>query len=391
MVKNSVLSNVWKMYFFRFLVSFKLVAPVIIPFYLSLNLTATNIFILTAVFTASTIIFEIPSGYLSDVIGRKKILALSGFVYVLGAIIYAFSSNYYLFILAQILFGIGVSLFSGTDTSVIYDSLKQSKKISDFKKVVGRSRFFIRIAASLSSFIGGALALITLRMPFYVAITIPLFLIPLSLSITEPKRKKRKAKRSAMLDIGKISKFVLSHKKLMSLNMFNATVAGIMLMITTSYFLYFNILGFTAADNGIIFGFIMILGAIGALTSHKIENKLGKKASFFLLIIPGFILLLLGMFESVFIIPFIFVNGFIIGFSRPLFSGHTNDLISSEIRATALSIGNIVKILPIVILSPLLGILIDATSLSVSFITIGIFYLLLASLSLFLLRKHKLI
>jgi MFS family permease len=340
---------------------------------------------------ASSLLFEIPSGYMSDVFGRKKTLFLCGVAYTFAASIYAIFSNFYLFILAQIIFGLGGSLLSGTDTSLIYDSLKQIKKTDQFKKVEGKSRFFLRIAASAASFLGGFLALITLRTPFYFAVFVPMMLIPLSTSLIEPKRKVRKTEDNAIFDIGKISKFVLSHKKIMSITLYNSLVCSVMLLIVTSYYLYYNALGFTATNNGVIFGFFMIVSALGALGAHHLEKIIGKKNSFILLVVPAFIFILLGSFQSILLLPLIFLNGFIWGFSRPLFSGYTNDLISSEIRATALSVTNLVKNFPVILLAPIMGKIIDLTSLSISFYVTGVFYFVIAIISLFLMKKYKMI
>tara|TARA_Y100000310_G_C20703085_1_gene831925 strand:+ start:6072 stop:7244 length:1173 start_codon:yes stop_codon:yes gene_type:complete len=390
-MEQKLKSNLWKIYSFRFLISFSLIAPILVPFYLSLDLTATQIFTLSSIFMFGMLLFEIPSGYLSDKIGRKKTLFLCSLSYTLGSIIYAFSSNFYFFSLAQVIFGFGASLLSGTDTSLIYDSLKQIKKIKIFKKVEGNSRFFIRIAASSASFIGGLLVLISLRTPFYFMIGVSALLIPLAFLIIEPKRRKRLVKSNIILDIGKISKYVLTHKKIMSLTLYNSLVCSIMLMVVTSYFLYYDKIGFNAAHNGLVYGLFMFVSALGAVSTHKLENKIGKRKSFFLLLFPSFIFILLGIFNSIFLIPLIFVNGFIWGFSRPMFSSYTNELISSDIRATVLSVTNMVKVLPLVILAPLLGKIIDLTSLSFSFYLLGGFYLLVASLSLFLLNKYEMI
>ncbi len=391
MKRPKILSNIWKVYLFRFLISFNLVAPILVPFYLHLGFNATQIFTLSAIATASTLLFEIPSGYLSDVLGRKKTLLLCGIFYSLGAIIYAIFSNFYLFIFAQIFGGIGGSLLSGTDTSIMWDSLKTAKKASDFKKVEGKSRFFIRIAASSASFLGGLLALISLRMPFIAGVFVLMALIPLSMIFIEPPRKKRRVGKNVIFDIGKISKFIVSHKKIMSITLYNSLVCSMMLIVVTAYYLYYNLLGFNATDNGIIYGVFMIISAIGALSTHNLEKIIGKRNSFILLLFPTFIFLLLGYFESMILIPLIFLNGFIWGFSRPLFSGYTNELIKSEIRATALSVTNMFKVLPVVIFSPLLGKLIDATSLSISFYAIGIFYFLVSLSSLFLMKKYRMI
>ncbi len=389
--KKGVLTNIWKIYIFRFLISFSVVAPILVPFYLSLNLTATQIFALGAIGMASNLLFEIPSGYLSDRVGRKKTLFLCSFAYLIGAIIYAVSSSFYLFILAQISFGIGGSLLSGTDTSLIYDSLKQTKKIKIFKKVEGGSRFFIRIAASSASFLGGLLVLISLRTPFYIAILISALMIPIAILIVEPKRKVRKTETNVIFDVGKISKFVLTHKKIMSLTLYNSLVCSIMLIMVTSYYLYYHEIGLTATHNGIIYSVFMFISALGAIYTSNLEQKIGKRNSFYFLLAPFLIFILLGIFKSIFLIPLIFFNGFVWGFSRPLFSAYTNDLISSEIRATALSVSNMVKVLPLIILSPIIGKIIDITSLSISFYIIGVFYLVIALISLYLMNKYKMI
>lgn len=390
-MKQKIMTNIWKIYLFRFLISFSLVAPILVPFYLLLDLNATKIFMLSAIYMASNFFFEIPSGYLSDSIGRRKTLLLCSFAYTLGGIIYAFSSSFYFFTFAQIIFGLGGSLLSGTDTSLIYDSLKQEKKTDTFKKVEGGSRFFIRIAASSASFIGGLLVLISLRTPFYFAIGVSALMIPLAYSMIEPKRKKRIAESNVIFDIGKISKFVLTHKKIMSLTLYNALICSVMLMVITSYYLYYNEIGLTATHNGIIYSIFMFISALGAVFTYKLEKKIGKRNSFFLFLLPALIFILLGTFQSIFLISLIFINGFIWGFSRPIFSGYTNELIKSEIRATALSVSNMMKVLPLVILSPLLGKIIDLTSLSISFYVVGIFYFSIALLSLFLLKKYRMI
>lgn len=388
---NRIEQNIKKVYLFRFLISFSLIAPILVPLFIFLDFNATQIFLLSSISTATTLLFEIPSGYLSDTVGRKKTLLLCGIFYTSGAIIYSFSNQFYLFALGSIALGVGASLLSGTDAALLYDSLKQVKKINLFKKVEGNSRFFIRIAASSASFMGGLLALIALRVPFYVAIFVSALLIPISLLIIEPKRKKRKRETNVIFDIGKISKFVLSHKKIMSITLYNALVCGIMLMIITSYYLYYNQIGLNATHNGIIYGIFMFVSAAGALSAFKLENKIGKRNSFILFLFPFIIFILLGIFKSVLMLPLIFINGFIWGFSRPLFSSYTNELISSEIRSTALSVTNMVKVVPIIVLAPLLGKLIDLTSLSISFYAVGIFYFLIASLSLFLMNKYKMI
>ncbi|HQE60523.1 MAG TPA: MFS transporter, partial [Spirochaetota bacterium] len=70
--------NIYLLYNFKFFRDFLLIAPVIIPFYKDNNLSAFQILLVQAVFSASMLLFEIPSGYFSDRCGRKRTLVAGG-------------------------------------------------------------------------------------------------------------------------------------------------------------------------------------------------------------------------------------------------------------------------------------------------------------------------
>jgi MFS family permease len=93
--------NLWKAYSYQFFIGFWMIAPVLIPFYRSNGLNATQVFTVQAIFLASVLIFEIPSGYLSDVIGRRKTLILSSMALPIGLCIYAFSYGFWGFAMAE--------------------------------------------------------------------------------------------------------------------------------------------------------------------------------------------------------------------------------------------------------------------------------------------------
>ena len=62
---------------------FLLIMPVITIFYKENSLSMYDIFIIQACFSIAVILFEVPTGYFADVVGRKKSLVIG---MVLGAI-----------------------------------------------------------------------------------------------------------------------------------------------------------------------------------------------------------------------------------------------------------------------------------------------------------------
>ena len=131
-------SNIWKLYLIKVSKWFMLFMPYIVPFYTSNNLDMHQVMILQAVFSVSIVVLEIPSGYLADVIGRRRTLILGALLGFLGYGIYSFSYGFTGFLLAELVLGFGQSLVSGADSALLYDSLLDLSKEKEYIKFEGR-------------------------------------------------------------------------------------------------------------------------------------------------------------------------------------------------------------------------------------------------------------
>lgn len=71
---------------------------------------------------------EVPSGYMSDWLGRRLALMAAG-ISGLGAIILlVMGEGFAQFALANVLLGASVALASGTDSSLLYESLRAENR-----------------------------------------------------------------------------------------------------------------------------------------------------------------------------------------------------------------------------------------------------------------------
>jgi len=68
--------------------------PIVVPFYESNGLSMKDIMILQAVYSIAIVVLEVPSGYLADVIGRKKTLIIGAVFGILGFTTYNFSFGF---------------------------------------------------------------------------------------------------------------------------------------------------------------------------------------------------------------------------------------------------------------------------------------------------------
>lgn len=98
---------------------------------------------------------EIPTGVLSDWIGRKKTLVLSFCASALAAAAYALATDTTLLFVGSVLFGVALSLMSGTDTAFVYENVESVGERDQFKKYEGHRRALGRYALVFSAVIGG--------------------------------------------------------------------------------------------------------------------------------------------------------------------------------------------------------------------------------------------
>ncbi len=371
---KGIRTNLWKIYAYKLLGEFWLIVPILIPYYVSNNLSKTQIFTIQAAYALSILSLEIPSGYLADVIGRRRTLILGALFMPIGIAVYVFTHSFLTFLLAEFIIAVGNSMRSGCDSALIYDTLIQIKEESEYKRFEGKSIYYTRIGTAISSILGGLLALLSLNMPFYINIFTSALMLPFAWALTEPDRQKLEPV-SPLKDIMKISRYCFTHSRLRRLMLFGALLQSTGVTGVWAYFLYYESIGINIGFFGLIFAAWQLSSAFGGRYAHALEKKIGGKRSLFLplLIAPTF--LLLGWLKTSLLIPLIFLNAFLWGFAFPLLLDYLNRLIKSEVRATALSVINMTGSLSFVIVSPIFGRMVDTFSLSTAFIIMGIYFI----------------
>ena len=107
--------------------------PIFTLLFLDFGLTLSQFAILNSIWALTIVLFEIPLGALSDVIGRKKIVIFSAILLNLELLIWLFApidggnKLFYFFLANRIISGICEAASSGADEALAYDSLKKAK------------------------------------------------------------------------------------------------------------------------------------------------------------------------------------------------------------------------------------------------------------------------
>ena len=388
MNKEKINSNIWKLYFIRGFRSFMLFTPIIVLFFQENGLSMNQIFLLQAVFSIASIILEIPAGYFSDVFGQRKSIIIGSIASVLGFVIYSLSPNFWFFMLAEITLGIGSSFISGSDSALLYETLLVQKKPKEYKKTEGRLLGVMTFSESIASIIGGFLALISLRVPLYCEVFVTLGAVPVAFSLMEPRIKSKQPGNI----LQEASSFLFKEKKVKWLVIYSSFIGAstlVMFWLTQPYLLAVKI---PIAFFGVFLAVGLLITSFFSWNVHKIEKILGtKKALILLVFLPAIGYLILSSFQFVWSVLFIFIFYIVRGLNNPITLDYINSLINSNSRATILSAKNLLTRLVFSIAGPFIGLVNDTFSLKMALLLSGIIFFVFGVLSLFFMKKHKVI
>ncbi len=382
--------NIYKIYIFRFLSSFWLIVPVLIPYYNSAGLAATQVYLVQSVFLAAVFLLEIPSGYLADIIGRKKTMIIGTFFLPSGLLTYYFSSGLSGFIAAELMIAVALSFWSGADSALIYDTLKQLKKQGDYKKIQGRAEMLTRVGDGLASVAGGLAALVSLRLPFIINVITSLIMLPVLFSVIEPARKMMKTGVNHLKQLIDIVVYSMKNDRIRPYIILSGIVNGAGIIGVWAYLLYYGQLGLNTAYNGIFHAMLGFAGGWGAAVAYRAEKKLGPRISLAMLALIALGFCMFGLFKAYFVIPFAFLNSFIWNMSFPIIMDLLNKQVKSEMRATVISVSSMARSVVFVLFSPVFGLIADKYSLSAAFFSLAALFTVVVSWSLFeLVRKRE--
>jgi MFS family permease len=352
--------------------------PLIVPFYLENGLRGQDVFTLQAIYSIAIVVAEVPSGYLSDFWGRKNTIVLGSFLGFIGFFTYSFSYGFTGFLIAELILGLGQSMVSGADSALLYDTLKSKNQELKYVKHEGRISGTGNFAEAIAGISASFIVAWGLRYTVYFQSLVALIAIPASFMLIEPEIISRKVKLSIKEFTGIIKDTLYINKELRRRIFFSSVIGSATLSMAWFAQLFFNEIGVPVKFYPILWTGLNLIIVPFSFFAYKIENRLGRINTLILIaffVVSGYVFN--ACFLSYYGIVMLFVFYSVRGIATPVLKNYINERVTSNNRATVLSIRNLFIRIIFASIAPVFGYISGHFSLSMALILGGSFFFVL--------------
>jgi MFS family permease len=179
--------NMRLLYLHSFLTDFRPDWPYQIIFFSQIAGSYTAAMAVLALEMLSAALFDIPTGVMSDKIGRRRTIAMGSLALALGIALYAFAASPAFLYGGAVCVGLSRCLFSGNNNALLFETLQaegQQDRFGHYRAGIGA---MFQAALCVSAFAGMPLSAYGLRTVFIVATAAQVLAVPVSLAFREPR------------------------------------------------------------------------------------------------------------------------------------------------------------------------------------------------------------
>jgi MFS family permease len=345
-----------------------------------IGLSLTEILLVNVFFSTANVVMEYPSGYVSDRLGYRLALIVACLFGIAGWSAYLVAHTFWHVIGAEMLLGVSYAFISGSDNALLYETLRAGGRTELYTRYDGRMAGWAQIGEAGAALCAGLMYVTAPLLPFLVQIGVWVIALGVALSLHEPKAEKGPHISSHLNEAVRISRYALVEKAGL-----RATMLFGMLLGLASFYPVWLVQPFMQQCQvpltwfGPVWAGANLTVALCAYHSHTLMRVLGLRRMcllFFVLVVGAYAGL--GLTSAMGSFLFYYLLTAMRGFQGPVLRSLLQHNCSRQMRASILSLHNLLFRLGYVASGPLIGSLSDAKGLNTTFLVLaGAFALLL--------------
>jgi len=337
---------------------------ILVVFYMdSRHFSFTQTMVLQVAFSITIVLMEVPTGAFADKMSRKTSLVIGISLNIISMLIMVCSYSFWVFMLCEIIWGVGLCFKSGSDTALIYDRLLENKMEKNYARVESSAVAYMGVIGGIMCVFAGFWFEYNPNLPIWITIAWLVLAIFPAVLIKEATVHTRKAEvhntKEYVKQIKSSIAYVKGHTRVKTIIIFAAFLEFFFAISFWFYPVYMKEVGLPVRYFGFIFAGLNIFYGL----SCKISSMYIKKTKGYSLISLA-ALLSFGYIVSGILRNFIGMLSFAVeqfnrGVSPVAVNKFMNKHIPSDKRATIMSYNSLMKNLSSIVSKLLLGVMID--------------------------------
>jgi MFS family permease len=362
--------NIRKLYAFSFLQMTLFPMAIITLFWKDrIGLTLTQILLLQSIFSLVTVVLDYPAGYVSDRLGYRVALTIASLLGIAGWGVYTVAASFTEVLLAEILLGVSLSFISGSDSALLYETLRAEGKEQLYARHEGRMNGFGQTGEALGAVFAGVIYAAAPLLPFFLQVGVWIAALGVTRTMVETPRESSHPPRSHLVEAFRTARYAFRENRHLRATILLNTILGI-----ASFFPvwliqpYMRQTGVPIAWFGPVWAGANLTVALFSLASHRVHTRLGDRlmvALFVLLIALGYVGL--GVIGGVWGFLFYYLLTAMRGLRGPMMLSHTQAESPSTNRAAVLSLQSVSFRIFFACTGPFVGKLADAVGVQRTF------------------------
>lgn len=378
MSNNKLNRNILVSYVYNFLLRIDINVAIWVLYLSAKGMSLVEIGVIEAIFHITGLIFELPTGVIADIYGRKFSVILGRVLNVISFILIIISNSFIGIAIGFILSAAAMNLNSGAAEALVYDTLKINGEEDKYNEIFGRLSFIMSIAQGIAILLGGVLGEVNFLYAYILGLIIQIVALISSFFFKEPPLNKNKLyekEENKLVSQLKISiKVLMERRNVLYLMLISAFIGS----IGTSIFFYgqkyFEDLGYSKVVIAIIYTVILVIEGISSKYAYKVEKVFNTKVILIIIIALNTVsFFILGILVRLSILAFIIMS-ISNGISYTIFSNYINSRIPSEYRATILSVDSLIFSMFMIVIFPVFGIVAEILGFNNMFLIVFIFH-----------------
>lgn len=197
-----------------------------------IGLSLAEILLVNVFFSGVNLLMEYPSGYVSDRLGYRRSLIIACMFGIAGWSVYLKAGSFWHVIGAEMLLGVCYAFISGSDTALLYETLKDGGRTELYNRLDGRMVTWAQSGEALGALCAGLLYVRSPLLPFIVQVGVWSLALLLAFSLREPAVEASPHRVSSHLqEAARIGRYALTEKPILRATM----VFGVLLGLASFY------------------------------------------------------------------------------------------------------------------------------------------------------------